>query len=376
MPETKKNGVGNLVLAVGAAALMIAASGKQQLTLSLGPDLTVQMEPDGTVSVVGPVIINRPPTSLLFRVVTGPAATFDISVPNEVRYNLPAVGEYEIEAQARDADGMAIDRIHISVTNEPAPTLTGLVIDQTTGSVQVGGTFQFTATAQYSDGTLVNATNQASWSSGNPAVATVATAGLAQGVAAGVAVIQASLGGFTDAIDLTVTALPTVPPTVSLGPDQTVQLPDPALLTYSITAPNPVTKSWLILNSPPGASLMDETPENNSGSAILSLTEPGDYTLLLTVTDQVTGLQASADVFVTALGTTLPITSTPLTTDRKLTNVMNAPNVGVTAQVTIPANHLAVLWLAVGNVSGGDPQLIESSGRPWTLVGKLSLIHI
>src|SRR5205807_2094730 len=63
-------------------------------------------------------------------------------------------------------------------------------------SVPVGLTLQYTATGSYSDGSTADITSQVSWSSSNTGIATISTAGLATGVAAGGPVtITATYGG-------------------------------------------------------------------------------------------------------------------------------------------------------------------------------------
>jgi uncharacterized protein YjdB len=60
-----------------------------------------------------------------------------------------------------------------------------------------GGTSQFTATADYLDGSTEDVTSRASWTSSNSAVATVASGGLVTGVAPGAATISATYNSVT-----------------------------------------------------------------------------------------------------------------------------------------------------------------------------------
>jgi len=86
----------------------------------------------------------------------------------------------------------------------PPPTLSKVEVIPTSASILEGQTQQFTATAVYSDGSTQDVTGQAAWSSSDPAVATVA-AGLATGVGAGSATIQAAYEGKDGQATLTVT---------------------------------------------------------------------------------------------------------------------------------------------------------------------------
>ncbi len=76
-----------------------------------------------------------------------------------------------------------------------------LAVTPATQSVAVGQTAQFTATGTYSHGshpsTTQNVTDQSTWVSSAPAVATVNADGLATAVSAGTATISASIAGYT-----------------------------------------------------------------------------------------------------------------------------------------------------------------------------------
>ena len=60
-------------------------------------------------------------------------------------------------------------------------------------SLALAATEQFVATATYSDGSSSDVTSTATWSSSNPAIATINSAGLATSVAVGSTSITASL---------------------------------------------------------------------------------------------------------------------------------------------------------------------------------------
>ena len=91
----------------------------------------------------------------------------------------------------------------------PSPqtkTLTSIAVTPANPSIAKGKTEQYAATGTYSDGSTQNLTSQATWTSSNPSIATVSTAGLATAVAAGSTTIQASLSGVNGSTGLTVTA--------------------------------------------------------------------------------------------------------------------------------------------------------------------------
>jgi len=87
-------------------------------------------------------------------------------------------------------------------------TLKSIAITPITASIAKGGTLQFTATGTFSDGTQQDVSSSAIWSTSNYNVATIGTvSGLARGIAAGSAQIQATLQGVSSpTVALTVTS--------------------------------------------------------------------------------------------------------------------------------------------------------------------------
>ena len=119
-----------------------------------------------------------------------------------------------------------------SMTLTCQPVVSNLSTFAAGGNTQiaVGGTVQITASASYTVGSPVNATNTATWVSSTPAVAVVSN-GLVTGISAGTTNITASLGGASSgAVGITVTGptlqiLSVTPNTQqSLGAGGTVQL--------------------------------------------------------------------------------------------------------------------------------------------------------
>jgi uncharacterized protein YjdB len=73
-----------------------------------------------------------------------------------------------------------------------------------TGSAPaVGATSQFSAMATLSDGTTQDVTTLATWVSSNPDAATVSSAGLVTGIAAGAAAVQATYQSVTGSDQIT-----------------------------------------------------------------------------------------------------------------------------------------------------------------------------
>ncbi len=119
-------------------------------------------------------------------------------------------------------------------------------------TLALGATQQLTATGTYADGTQVDLTDGAIWTSGNPSAATVSPSGLVTGVAAGLSPVTASIGSVSGSTTVTVVA-PTLvavavtPATATLPAGQTEQLT--ATGTYSDGSGQNITTSAIWLSS-------------------------------------------------------------------------------------------------------------------------------
>jgi uncharacterized protein YjdB len=88
----------------------------------------------------------------------------------------------------------------------PAAALVSVAVSPATGTIPIGGTQQFVATATYADGASRDVTALSTWTSATPAVATVnSTNGLATGISGGAATIAAAFTGLSGSATLTVT---------------------------------------------------------------------------------------------------------------------------------------------------------------------------
>jgi hypothetical protein len=83
-------------------------------------------------------------------------------------------------------------------------TLTSIAVTPTNDSIPLGASVQMTATGSFSNGSSINITAQAAWSSSNPGVVTVNPFGLASSVASGTSTLKAALDGVSGTTILTV----------------------------------------------------------------------------------------------------------------------------------------------------------------------------
>ncbi len=131
-----------------------------------------------------------------------------------------------------------------------SPKLISIELTPVNPTINLGQTQQFTATGTYSDSTIKDLTATATWLSGNPEIATIAT-GLATSKAAGTTDITASIDGITSPVQkLTVTdvklvsiALTPENPTIAVG--ETKQFTAIGTYSDSTTKDLTATATWL-----------------------------------------------------------------------------------------------------------------------------------
>jgi uncharacterized protein YjdB len=216
-----------------------------------------------------------------------------------------------------------------------AATVTSLVIDPSTALLPVSGTVQLDATALLSDGTTVDVSSGATWSSSS-ATATVSTAGLVTAASAGTATITASFGGQTATVTLTVTAstltaidLTPPSPTFVVGEQQamtaTGQFADgstsnlTASVTWTLTPLNVATVDASGMVSATGVGSAQLTAAFNGVSGTTTLTVVAAAIQSLSISPSIATLSPGATQQFTATGTysdgmTVDLTSSVLWT--------------------------------------------------------------
>jgi uncharacterized protein YjdB len=126
------------------------------------------------------------------------------------QYRAPSSpGQYKVKARANS--GSAADSATVTVTTVAVSSVT---VSPATAAIWIGGAQQFTATAMDSAGNPLTG-RLITWSSTNPAVATVSIGGLARGVSAGSATISATSEGQTATATVTVSPVPVAAVTIS-----------------------------------------------------------------------------------------------------------------------------------------------------------------
>lgn len=219
------------------------------------------------------------------------------------------------QATVSAVNGQVQSEISVTVT-DPIPT--GLTVSPTDLSVDVGDSRQVEASATYSDGTMADVTQVATFQSSNSAVAgvnTMTNRGLVQGVAEGQTTVTASFGGFQ--AETTVTVTP------HLTGDLEVRV-------YNVTARqvDDVVKSYrmTLLAAPyPGGSKVDgpKTYSREFSSSQQSLfwtaIPTGDYVLWIEFLDQSGGLRGEFRQLITIRGNETTLVDNPVWSDTPLT---------------------------------------------------------
>jgi uncharacterized protein YjdB len=192
-----------------------------------------------------------------------------------------APGGYVVSASASGITGSAT----VTATTVPVASV---VVSPTTANVSVSGTAQLSATPKDATGNVLTG-RTVTWTSANPAVATVSTAGLVTGVAVGSTTITATSEGISAAAAISVANLPVAsvvvsPATPNIYIGGTVQLtatPKDATgtpltgrvvtWTTSNSAVATVSASGLVTGVAVGVATITATSEGQSGTAAVTV---------------------------------------------------------------------------------------------------------
>ncbi|WP_052729929.1 beta strand repeat-containing protein [Photobacterium halotolerans] len=110
--------------------------------------------------------------------------------------------------------GTVSNNANLTVTEA---TVLSVTIAPETASIANGTTQQFTATAKFSDGSILDVTDQVSWKSGDTSVATLSATGLAHALAEGSTVVTAHYQG-VDSAEIPLSVTPATVSTIAVSP--------------------------------------------------------------------------------------------------------------------------------------------------------------
>ena len=272
-----------------------------------------------------------------------------------------------------------------------AQAVTALAVSPVGASLANGTFVQLTATATLEDGTLVDVSSQATWSSSDPSAA-VSTKGLVSGLLPGAAVVSASFAGQTAQTDVTVTAatlqkVVVSPPTNTVAAGTSTQFTALAqfsdgttqdvtpFATWSASGTASVNGTGLATGTLAGNGQIDASFNGQSGQA--ALTVSAATLVSIDVQPPGIGLTPGANQAFTATGTLSDGSTQNLTGSVAWSSTGNiAGNVftaGATGGFTVTATQGAVtrtVDVQVTQPAGSGPVLIAGHNRTmFRLVG-------
>jgi hypothetical protein len=259
--------------------------------------------------------------------------------------------------------GAVVGSTSLSVT---AATLKSITLAPTNPSIAAGTTQQFAALGHFSNGDAHDVTQQATWTSGKPAAATIGPSGLAAGVAAGTTTISASLSGVTGTTILSVTSstlqsilVTPASPQVAVGltvplkatgtfSDGTTQdLTGLATWSSASTAVATVAATGIVSGVLAGTSTITATFSGVSGSTLVTV-----------------GSSVLQSIVVTPAGQTIPVNGTLQMTATGHFSDSSTRDVTAQASWTAnPATPVSVSITPAGLVTGvavGTPQVMAT----------------
>ncbi len=302
-------------------------------------------------------------------------------VRNDVFPFLPATPEYSTDPPVVAAANGTVKACFIYLDGDESPTVTykllstiaSIKIAPSNPTVGVNGTQQFSAIGVFADGSSLDVTDQVSWTSSAPSVATITAAGKATGVSPGTTTITASLGSASGVANLTVATTAPVPLTLGCAPPG-----GPAILGIPYTAICAATGgvapySWSIANGSLPVGLSLRAPTNPSITIAGSPSVAGNYSYSVQVSDSSTPARSVSQSYGGTISSpSLSISAPSLT--------FSAP-LGVAArnqQITVSSNPAGMmytatpapgcLWLNLSDATGTTNGTISIFANP-ALIG-------
>ncbi len=260
--------------------------------------------------------------------------------------------------------------------------IVSISVDPATLTLPVSGTRAFVARALLSDGTALDVSASATWSSDSPSIATVSSAGLVTAVAAGTAHVQATLAGVSGTSTVTVPAatvtdLRVDPGTASTTVGGTVTFAATAVLSDGTSTDVTASATWSVADATiakvaagiatgvaGGTTTVSATLGGKSGSASLTVTSKALSSIQLSPFAPTVGVGVSIPFKATALyadGTSADVTTTA-TWSSSATAVVTVVASGATAgDATSVGAGSATITAAFGGAKGSTTVTVTAA---------------
>jgi len=252
----------------------------------------------------------------------------------------------------------------------PSATVQSLTVTPASATTGIFGTVSFQAVVTLSDATTQDVTATATWTSSSPSIATVDSAGVASGVAAGITTIRASAGTVSGLAALTVSnaqlvsiALAPTNPSAGIG----VKVSFSATGTFSDGSVSDVSSGAVWKSSAGDVATIDSTTHQAStlaaGSTTISATLAGisGSTTLTVSSATLTAIQVTPQSSKLAVNGTAKLVATGTYSDNR--------SVDLTASVTWSSSNAPLV--AVSNATGAAGTIVGLSAGTATITAAL-----
>jgi len=331
-------------------SVTVTAAPLRSITVTISPSATLDIGEATQARATG-TFADGSTSDITEQCAWSAASTAVVSVSNTAgsrgRITAVGAGTTAITATLQGVQGSASVTVRAAIVYR-------VVVAPATGSVNVGATLPFTAARVGSDGSNVDVTATATWSSSSPTVAAMSGA-VATGVNPGSTTITATAGGLSGTAALTVTAAPVTPTALRVSPaTATIAVAATtnfvATLAFSDGSTQDVTATAAWSSSATGVASVSagRVVGAGAGTATITATASGfTATATVTVTAVPPGIVA---LTMTPAGGTLDVGATQSVT--VTARFADGSTQDVTAQASYSSTSTGVATVSGGTVSG------------------------
>jgi uncharacterized protein (TIGR03437 family) len=297
-------------------------------------------------------------------------------VRNDVSPLIPGTPEYSTDPPVVAAANGTIKACYAGLDGDESPTVTYTLLSTIASvkiapadlTVAVSGTQQFSAIGVFDDGSSLDVTGQASWTSSTPGVATVTAAGKAIGVAPGTTTITSSLGPASGVANLTVATAAPMQLSLSCAPSGGPVTTGISYTAICAASGGVAPYSWSLGSGslPIGLSLGATTNSSITIGGLPSVAGSYSYTVL--VSDASTPSRSASQSYSGTIGSPhLSISAPSLTFSAPLGVASRAQQITVTSN---PAGMMytaaaapGCLWLNLSGATGTTNETLSLSAN-------------